>query len=184
LSANNFDTPRISASQDPRITGSQSCWNLRSSDSTGNTGRTGSNQIYEGQGELEIFRRQEANKRTEATETKITWHLQNQTPTIASPRYTFTAEKQDMDLKSILMMIMGDYKKEINNSLKEIQENISKQVKELKKTMQDLKMEVETIKKSQKGTTLEIENLGKKSGAIDANTTNRIQEVKERISGA
>ena len=45
-------------------------------------------------------------------------------------------------------------------------------------------MELETIKKSQKETTLEIENLGKKSGAIDANTTNRIQEVKERISGA
>ena len=43
------------------------------------------------------------------------------------------------------MMIMEDYKKEINISLKEIQENTSKQVKELKKTIQDLKMEVETI---------------------------------------
>jgi predicted nucleic acid-binding Zn-ribbon protein len=45
-------------------------------------------------------------------------------------------------------------------------------------------MEVETIKKSQRETTLEIENLGKKSGAIDANITNRIQEIEERISGA
>ena len=44
-------------------------------------------------------------------------------------------------------------------------------------------MEVET-NKSQRETTLEIENLGKKSGAIDANTTNRIQEIEERISGA
>jgi hypothetical protein len=42
-------------------------------------------------------------------------------------------------------------------------------------------MEVETIKKSQRETTLEIENLGKKSGAIDVN---RIQEIEERISGA
>jgi hypothetical protein len=31
---------------------------------------------------------------------------------------------------------------------------------------------------------LEIENLGKKSGAIDASITNRIQEIEERISGA
>ena len=45
-------------------------------------------------------------------------------------------------------------------------------------------MEVETIKKSQSETTLEIENLGNKSGATDASTTNRIQEIEERISGA
>ena len=46
-------------------------------------------------------------------------------------------------------MMMEDYRKEINNSLKVIQENTSNQVKELNKTTQDLKMEVETIKKSQ-----------------------------------
>ena len=101
--------------------------------------------------------------------------------TIASPGYTITPEKQDMDLKSLLMMMKEDYKKEINNSLKEIQENTSKQVKELKKTIQDLKMEVETIKKSQTETTLEIENLGKKSGAINASITNRKQEIEEKI---
>jgi hypothetical protein len=31
---------------------------------------------------------------------------------------------------------------------------------------------------------LEIENLGKRSGVIDINITNRIQEIEERISGA
>ena len=46
------------------------------------------------------------------------------------------------------------------------------------------KMEVETIKKTQRETTLEIETLGKKSGAIDASITKRIQEIEERISGA
>jgi gas vesicle protein len=51
-----------------------------------------------------------------------------------------------MDLKSLLMMMMEDYKKEINNSLKELQENTTNQVKELNKTIQDLKMKVETIK--------------------------------------
>jgi predicted nucleic acid-binding Zn-ribbon protein len=82
------------------------------------------------------------------------------------------------------MMMMEDFKKEINNSLKEIQENTSNQVKELNKTIKDLKIEVETIKKSQRETTLEIENIGKKSGAIDASITTRIQEIEERISGA
>jgi hypothetical protein len=45
-------------------------------------------------------------------------------------------------------------------------------------------MEIETIKKLQKETSLEMENLGEKSGVIDANITNRIQEIKVRISGA
>jgi hypothetical protein len=39
-------------------------------------------------------------------------------PTVASPGYTITSEKQDMDLKSLLMMMMEDFKKEVNNSLK------------------------------------------------------------------
>jgi wobble nucleotide-excising tRNase len=105
-------------------------------------------------------------------------------PTIAIPRYTITPEKQDMDLNSLLMMMMEDYKQDKNNSLKEIQENTSKQVDELNKTIWDIKMEVEIVKKSQGETTLEIENLGKKSGAINASITNKIQEIKERISGA
>ena len=58
------------------------------------------------------------------------------------------------------------------------------QVKELSKTIQDLKSKVETTKKSRRETPLEIENLGKKSGVIDANINNRIQEMEERISDA
>ena len=42
--------------------------------------------------------------------------------TISSPGYTITLEKQDSNLKSLLMMI-EDFKKDINNSHKEIQEN-------------------------------------------------------------
>jgi hypothetical protein len=41
-------------------------------------------------------------------------------PTIASPGYTITREKQDLDLKSLLMMVIEDFKKDINNSLQEI----------------------------------------------------------------
>jgi hypothetical protein len=45
-------------------------------------------------------------------------------------------------------------------------------------------MEIETIKKSQRETTLELKNLGKRSGVINASITNRILDIKERISGA
>ena len=49
--------------------------------------------------------------------------LEPNSPTIASPGYTITPEKQDMDVKSHIMMMMEDYRKKINNSIKEIQEN-------------------------------------------------------------
>jgi hypothetical protein len=78
------------------------------------------------------------------------------THTAASPGYHNTPEKQDLDLKSYLMTLVKDFKKGVNNSLKEIQEKA----------------------------TLEIETLGKKSGTIDASISNRIQEMEERISGA
>jgi hypothetical protein len=52
-------------------------------------------------------------------------------PTTASPRYPNTPEKQDSDLKSYLMMLVEDFKKDINNSLKEIQENTPKQLEDL-----------------------------------------------------
>jgi hypothetical protein len=46
-------------------------------------------------------------------------------PTITSPGYTITPEKQDMDLNSLLMMMMEDFKKEI-------QENTGKQLEVFK----------------------------------------------------
>ena len=89
-------------------------------------------------------------------------------PTTLSPRYSDTPEKQDLDFKSHLMRLREDFKKDVNNSLREIQENTgkqvealikeetqislkelrensAKQVKKLIKIIQDLKMEVETI---------------------------------------
>ena len=44
-------------------------------------------------------------------------------PTTASHGYPNTPEKQNSDLKSHLMMVIDDFKKDISNSLKEIQEN-------------------------------------------------------------
>jgi chromosome segregation ATPase len=96
------------------------------------------------------------------------------------------------------MMMVEDIKEDFNNSLKEIQENIAKELKvlrekqenmnkqmmELNKTIQDLKKEVNTIKKTQSESMLEIEHLEKKSGTIDSSISNRIQEMEDRISGA
>jgi hypothetical protein len=57
---------------------------------------------------------------------------ESNSPTIASPGYTITLEKQDSNLRSHLMMVIGDFKKDINNFLKETQENTGKQLKALK----------------------------------------------------
>jgi hypothetical protein len=49
--------------------------------------------------------------------------LELSTPTTASPGYPNTLEKQDLDLKSYLMILVEDFRKDISNSLKEIWEN-------------------------------------------------------------
>jgi predicted nucleic acid-binding Zn-ribbon protein len=119
-------------------------------------------------------------------------------PNSASPGYQNTPKKLDLDLKAYLMMFVDDIKKDFNNSLKEIQENTakelqclkqkqentSKQVMEMNKTILDLKRDVDTIKKTQSEARLVIETLGKKSENIHESIRNRIQELKERISGA
>jgi hypothetical protein len=93
-----------------------------------------------------------------------------------SPEYTNTPKNQEADLKSYLMKIIESFKEDINNSLKEVQENKGKRVeaikvetnkffkentikkvKELNKVVQDLKVEVETIKKTQMEATHVIE---------------------------
>ena len=57
------------------------------------------------------------------------------------------------------MEIIESFKEDINNSLKEIQENTGKQVREMNKVIKVLKVEVETIKKTQIKANLEMENL-------------------------
>ena len=47
-------------------------------------------------------------------------------PTTVSPGYTNILENQERDLKSYLMKVRESFKKDINNSLKEIQENTGK----------------------------------------------------------
>jgi hypothetical protein len=58
--------------------------------------------------------------------------------TIATPGHPNRPEKQDLDLKSHLMMLIEDFKKGINNSFKEIHENTGKEVEDLKEETQKI----------------------------------------------
>jgi hypothetical protein len=71
--------PESQVHRSPQAKDHRESWNLRSPESTGIIGRTGSNQIYWRQQILEMIRWQEASIRTVATETKVTWHHQKQT---------------------------------------------------------------------------------------------------------
>jgi hypothetical protein len=54
-----------------------------------------------------------------------------------NPGYPITPEKQDSDLKALPMMLMiEDMKKDIDNSLEEMQENAGKHIEALKKETQ------------------------------------------------
>ena len=51
---------------------------------------------------------------------------ESSSPSSASPEYPNILEEQDCDLESYLVKMIEAYKEDINNSLKEIQENIVK----------------------------------------------------------
>jgi hypothetical protein len=68
-------------------------------------------------------------------------------PTTASPGYLNTPEKQYLDLKLHLKMLVEDFKKGNNNSLKGIKENTAKQVEVLKEKAQ------KSLKELQENTT-------------------------------
>jgi hypothetical protein len=74
------------------------------------------------------------------------------------------------------------FKEEMNKPVKEIQENKTKQVKEMNKITQDPKIETEAIKNMQMKTILEMENLDKRTENSEASIINRTQEMEERIS--
>jgi FtsZ-binding cell division protein ZapB len=63
---------------------------------------------------------------------------EHSSPSTSSPGYPNTLERQDVNLKSYLVMVIEDFKKDINNSLKEIQENTCKQVEALEEETQKI----------------------------------------------
>ena len=77
-------------------------------------------------------------------------------PTTVSPGYPNTPEKQDSDLK-YLMMLVEDFKKGINKSLKEIQEDTAKQVEVLKELQENTDKLVEVIKEETQNSLKELQ---------------------------
>jgi ElaB/YqjD/DUF883 family membrane-anchored ribosome-binding protein len=75
-------------------------------------------------------------------------------PTTANPGYSNTPEKQDSDLKSHLMMMIEECKKDIKNFLKDKPENTGKQVEDLKeqtqKSLKELKKKPKKTNKQKK----------------------------------
>jgi hypothetical protein len=56
--------------------------------------------------------------------------------TKVSPGYIIILEKQDSNLKSLLMMTLENFKNDINNYLREIKDNTGKQLEALKEETQ------------------------------------------------
>jgi hypothetical protein len=98
-------------------------------------GGTSSSQKQQDHLTQEITRCLKANTRILPKETKITWNHQNP---VVPPQQVLpnTPEKEDVDLQSYLMVLMEDFRKDISNSLKEIQENTAEQVEALKEETQ------------------------------------------------
>jgi uncharacterized protein YdaL len=69
------------------------------------------------------------------------------TLTSASPGHPNTPENVDSDLKAFLMMMVEDIKKDFNDSLKEIQENTSKELQVLKEEQENTSKQVMEMNK-------------------------------------
>ena len=75
--------------------------------------------------------------------------------TTANPAYSITSEKQERDLKSHLILLMKD----LNNSRKEIEENIGQQVeaqKSLKEIQENMDQKIEAVKEETQKSLKEI----------------------------
>ena len=102
--------------------------------------------------------------------------------TSSSLGYPTVIKAEENDIKSSLIKMIEVFKEETNKSLKEIQESTIKHEKEINKTVQDLKMKIEAIKKIQTEGTVDMKNLGKRTEKLYISTTNKTQEMEERIS--
>jgi hypothetical protein len=106
-------------------TDTQACWRDKPQSETTRPANTIDNQLVRSKGKNISNRYQGYLASSEPS----SW-------TTVSPGYPNTPEKRTSDLKSHLMMVIEDFKKDINNSLKEIQENTGKQLETLKEETQ------------------------------------------------
>jgi hypothetical protein len=93
---------------------------MRSSDTTRISGRIGSSQIARAGSTRDIQMVGGKHKDISNRNQGYLPSSEPNSPTIMNPGCTITPEKARLDLKSVLMMMIEDFKKDINNFLKEI----------------------------------------------------------------
>jgi DNA anti-recombination protein RmuC len=139
-------------------------------------GGTSSSQRQLEQLTPEITRWRKANIKILLTETKTVHHHQN--PALP-PQRVLDTPTQDSYLKSYLMMMVEDFKKEINNSLKEVQENTTKQVEGLKEEAQ------KSLKELHENTAKQVEGFKEETQKslkeLQENTTKQVMELNKTI---
>jgi hypothetical protein len=83
------------------------------------------------------------------------------TSTSPSPGHPNTPENLDPDLKAYLLMMVEDIKKDLINSLKEIQENTAKELQVLKEKHENTTKQVEVLKEKQENTYKQVMEMNK-----------------------
>ena len=76
---------------------------------------------------------------------------ESNSPLTASPEYPNTPEKQDLDLKALVMMLLQEHMKDINKSIREIQEEMDQKIEALIRERQ------KSLKEIQENTDQKIE---------------------------
>ena len=89
-------------------------------------------------------------------------------PLTASPGYPNTPEKQDLVLKSLVMMLLQEHMKGINKSLKEIPEKNDQKLEALTRETQKSLKEIQ-------------ENMGQKIEAIKEEMQKSFKEIQENF---
>jgi septal ring factor EnvC (AmiA/AmiB activator) len=86
---------------------------------------------------------------------------EHRAPTSPSPGHPNTPEKLDPDLKTYLMMMVEDIKKDFNNTLKEIQENTAKELQVLREKQENTTKQVEVLKEKHEKTSKKVMEMNK-----------------------
>ena len=101
--------------------------------------------------------------------------------TSASPGYANKPEKQDMDLKSLVMMLVQEHMKDI---LKEIQEKMDQKLealaRETQKSLKEIQENTKANKEEMQKTLKEIqENFGQQAEVMKEETQKALKELQE-----
>ena len=103
-------------------------------------------------------------------------------PTIASPGYANTQEKQELDLKALVRMLLEEHMKDINKSLKEIQDNMGQKFVANKEEMQNSLKEIQ--EKFDQQAEVMKEETQKSLKVLEENTNKQMTGTEQKLPGS